>query len=340
MPHRARLLAGTVLSLFLSGCAHWPGPEHRAVTLDGIQQLLQQQAAQQPQPLAVPVSSPTECAGLAGVEDQLEAQHLQISHLSKQVQNLTAATPAFVNSSCPPDTPAAYYEGKLVVGSTEWIYLTPPGHHYQARVDSGATTSSLSAQDITRFERNGKRWVSFKLQHDDEAEPLQIEAPLVRNVRIRQASADEVERRPVVQLTINLGSGLQQDAEFTLTDRSQMTYPILLGREFLRDIVLIDVGRKNVQPKFQPDDGKLPVPAVPKAQRPVVVNPEAAEEPRVKPKAASKAEPKTEPKAEPKADPKSAPRAAPKTEPKAAPAAAEPEAEAQPAIPPSSAVSE
>src|SRR5690606_26507194 len=112
-----------------------------------------------------------------------------------------------------------------------------------------------------------------------EAEPLQIEAPVVRNVRIRQASADDVERRPVVQLTINLGSGLQQDAEFTLTDRSQMTYPILLGREFLRDIVLIDVGRKNVQPRFQPGAGKLPVPAVPKAQRPVVVNPRS-EEPR------------------------------------------------------------
>ena len=333
MPHRARLLAGTVLSLFLSACAHWPGPEHRAVTLEGIQQLLQQQAEPQPQ---IQANTPTECSGLAGIEDQLEAQHLQINRLSKQVQNLTAATPAFANSSCPPNTPAAYYEGKLVVGSTEWIYLTPPGHNYQARVDSGATTSSLSAQEITRFERNGKPWVSFKLQHDDEAEPLQIEAPVVRNVRIRQASAEEVERRPVVQLTINLGSGLQQDAEFTLTDRSQMTYPILLGREFLRDIVLIDVGRKNVQPRFQPDDGKLPVPAVPKAQRPVVVTPEAAEEPRVKPKAASKAEPKSEPKAEPKPEPK----AAPKTEPKAAPAAAEPEADSQPAIPPSSAVSE
>src|SRR5690606_25429882 len=132
-----------------------------------------------------------------------------------------------------------------------------------------------------------------------------------------------------------------------------MTYPILLGREFLRDIVLIDVGRTNVQPKFQPDDGKLPVPAVPKAQRPVVVNAEAAEEPRVKPKAASKAEPKTDPKADPKAhsqadpttDRKAAPTADPKADAKAVPtteptAAAEPEAEAQPAIPPSSAVSE
>lgn len=299
MPHRARRMAGPLLAVLLSGCAHWPGPEHRAVTLEGIQQLLQQQLPQPSQPVpAAPVSMPTECAGLASVEEQLGAQQLQLGRLSQQLQNLTAATPAFANSSCPPATPAAYYEGKLVVGSTEWIYLTPPGHHYQARVDSGATTSSLSAQDITRFERNGKRWVSFKLQHDDEAEPLLIEAPLVRNVRIRQASAEEVERRPVVQLTVNLGSGLQQDAEFTLTDRSQMTYPILLGREFLRDIVLIDVGRKNVQPKFQPDEGNLPAPAAPKATPPVVVTPDP--EVAAKPKAAPAA---TEPEPEPEAQP-------------------------------------
>lgn len=275
MPHRARLIAGTVLSLFLSGCAHWPGPEHRAVTLDGIQALLEQQASRS-QPLSEPEPDPVQCLDLSGFEEQLEGQRLQLGRISKQMQNLTAATPAFVNSSCPPETPAAFYDGKLVVGASEWIYLSPPGHHYQARVDSGATTSSLSARDITRFERNGKRWVRFKLQHDDEAEPIEIEAPVVRNARIRQASAEEADSRPVILLTINMGTSLQQDAEFTLTDRSQMTYPILLGREFLRDLVLIDVGRKNVQPKFQPDKGKLPAPAVPRDLQPQVLEPAGA----------------------------------------------------------------
>ena len=121
MPHRARLIAGTVLSLFLSGCAHWPGPEHRAVTLDGIQALLEQQASRS-QPLSEPEPDPVQCLDLSGFEEQLEGQRLQLGRISKQMQNLTAATPAFVNSSCPPETPAAFYDGKLVVGASEWIY--------------------------------------------------------------------------------------------------------------------------------------------------------------------------------------------------------------------------
>lgn len=258
MPIRAARICCGLFMLTLTGCAHWPGPEHRAVTLDGIRSLLQEQQKESAPTAVTPPPAVAQCLDISGVEEQLEGQRIQIVRLNKQLQTLTAASPAFANSTCPPSAPASYYDDKIVVGSTEWIYLTPPGHHYQARIDSGATTSSLSAQEITRFERNGKRWVRFKLQHDDEADPIEIEAPLVRNVRIRQASADALDRRPVVSLTVNLGTNLQQDAEFTLTDRSQMTYPILLGREFLRDITLIDVGRNNVQPKFQPDNGRLP----------------------------------------------------------------------------------
>lgn len=245
MPLRALFIPVVAGWLLVSGCSHWPGPEHRQVTLEGIRQLMDEQAARPVVPAAAP-----ECRQLTQVEDTLRAQNEQIETLSRQLQNLTAATPAFANAACPEPRESSRYDGKMVVGSVEWIYLTPPGHHYQARVDSGATTSSLSAFNIVRFERNGKKWVKFELQEDDSAEVAEVEAPLVRNVLIRQASSDEVERRPVVSLTVNLGS-LQQDAEFTLTDRSQMTYPMLLGREFLQDVALIDVGRKLIQPKFE-----------------------------------------------------------------------------------------
>ena len=257
MPIRAVLIPCTLAVTLLSGCAQLSRSEPPAATLDEIRALLAEQKPELPPPVVVPPPAPPQCQDLSGVEEQLEGQRIQLNRLNKQLQQLTAASPAFANTNCPPSSSTAY-DDKVVVGSTEWIYLTPPGHHYQARIDSGATTSSVSAQQITRFERNGKPWVRFRLQHDDESTPIEIEAPLVRNVRIRQASADGVDRRPVVSMTVNLGARLQQDAEFTLTDRSQMTYPILLGREFLRDITLIDVGRQNIQPKFKPDNGRLP----------------------------------------------------------------------------------
>lgn len=253
MPIRASRTVILLGVLFSSGCAVWPGEEHRAVTMDSIRAAVDDSLRSQPQQ---PAAS---CLDLTGVEEQLRRQRSQMVKMNKQLQALTSASPAFASADCPPvNAPASAVDGKTIIGDSEWIYLTPPGHHYQARVDSGAALSSLSAINITRFERNGEKWVRFWLQHDDEADPIEVEAPLVRHVRIRQASADEADRRPVVSLTVNLGNNLQQNAEFSLTDRSQMTYPILLGREFLRDVTLIDVGRQFVQPKFVPDMPQQP----------------------------------------------------------------------------------
>lgn len=248
MPQRAFHIAiVATLALVVSGCSHLPTPEHRAVTLDSIGQMLDERHA----------STPSVACHAGDINKQLAAQSQHLEELSKQVQKLSAANPTFANASCPPAKASTQYDDRIIVGSTEWVYLTPPGKHFLARVDSGAATSSVSATNITPFERNGKKWVSFTIRHDDEASGFDVEAPLVRTASIRQASTDESVKRPVVSLTVNLG-GLQQEAEFTLTDRSQMTFPILLGREFLQDVVLIDVGRQNVQPKFVPDDTNKP----------------------------------------------------------------------------------
>lgn len=250
MPQRASYFLIPAVLLTLAGCTSWPTPEHRAVTNDSIRAIMDDVVADNPVPV------PPDCTDLSQLEAVSKAlgqQTRQFDELNDQLKSLVAANPNFASSECQEPAGAAALDGKTIIGSSEWIYLTPPGHHYQARVDSGAATSSLSAQNITRFERNGEKWVRFFLQHDDEAQPIEVEAPLVRHVRIRQASADEVDRRPVVSLTVNLGNNLQQDTEFNLTDRSQMTYPILLGRQFLRDVTLIDVGREFIHPKFEPD---------------------------------------------------------------------------------------
>ncbi len=140
---------------------------------------------------------------------------------------------------------------KEVIGSIEWLYMNPPGRHYRARVDSGAETSSLSAQDIVEFERDGKDWVRFTFQHDSKDEPVAIELPIVRTALIRQVASDEAERRVVVEMDIRLGERLQS-TEFTLTDRSRMTYPVLLGRAFLMDLYVVDVARSYTHKRYKP----------------------------------------------------------------------------------------
>ena len=57
---------------------------------------------------------------------------------------------------------------------------------------------------------------------------------------------DQAERRAVIELWVKVGK-IHEKAQFTLADRSQMSHPVLLGREFIKDIALVDVSKKYVQ---------------------------------------------------------------------------------------------
>ena len=171
--------------------------------------------------------------------------------LDKQPEPVVMMTTPESPKECPTVAPPTI-DDKMILGRTEWIWLEAVNRVFRARVDSGATTSSLSAHHIVEFERDGKKWVRFNMVPDDDVDDsYEVEAPLVRFARIRQASSEEVDRRPVVELTMKIGE-FTDTAEFTLTDRTSMTYPILLGREFLRDIALIDVAKSYHQPKPEP----------------------------------------------------------------------------------------
>ncbi|WP_407330722.1 ATP-dependent zinc protease [Enterovibrio sp. 27052020O] len=152
------------------------------------------------------------------------------------------------------EVPVSTAQDKTILGEMEWVWIDAAGSNFKARVDTGATTSSMNATDIQEFERDGKTWVRFNLAHanvdQNDVEPaVEIEAQVKRWVKIRQASADELERRPVVELRVRLGN-LHEKAQFTLADRSQMEFPILLGREFFKDIAVVDVSQSYLHPKF------------------------------------------------------------------------------------------
>ncbi|MGQ7248354.1 ATP-dependent zinc protease family protein [Halomonas sp. V046] len=147
---------------------------------------------------------------------------------------------------------AAGLGNKELVGRSEWVGLPDVGTYLKARIDSGANTSSLSATEVTTFERDGEDWVRFKLGLSDDDVVVEsvrdewIEAPVEREVRVVQSSGEE--SRPVVSLLMTLGP-LREPVEFTLSDRTHLSYPILLGRRFLMDIAVIDVAEHYVHPR-------------------------------------------------------------------------------------------
>lgn len=134
-------------------------------------------------------------------------------------------------------------KGKVVIGEVENFYLAGPGLIYKARIDSGAETSSIDARNITRLERDGSNWVRFDVPVPGTENFITLEKEISRRVKVIQASAEGAERRVVVELQFTIGDH-QQVAEFTLADRSNLTYQALIGRNVLRDVMLIDVGKE------------------------------------------------------------------------------------------------
>lgn len=199
----------------------------------------------------------TQRATLVTMENNASVRHEQ---LLLQQQSATQTLLDAINRKmktpvCPPPDPARicpppedrgradYLKGKLVVGEVEKLYLADAGQVYTARIDSGAETSSIDARNITRFERDGNQWVRFDVPVPGTDRFITLEKEIVRRVRILQASADDPERRVVVELQFAIGNH-KQVAEFTLTDRSELTYEVLIGRNILRDVMLVDVGRE------------------------------------------------------------------------------------------------
>lgn len=134
-----------------------------------------------------------------------------------------------------------------VVGWREMLCLPElSGHRIPAKIDTGARTSSLHATDIERFERDGHRWLRFQLDiGEGQSEPVICEMPRADR-RIITSSNGEAQERPIIKTTLQLGSQSFR-AEFSLADRSDMRFPILVGRTALRKRFLVASGRSYLQ---------------------------------------------------------------------------------------------
>ena len=118
-----------------------------------------------------------------------------------------------------------------------------------AKVDTGARTSSLHATHIRSFERDGQTWLNFQLYSGKRKARVQTtaEARLVDLRKIRSSNG-AVEERYVIETTIS-ARGLSWKAEVSLSKRSSMTFPMLLGRACLRNRFLVDSGHSYLKTK-------------------------------------------------------------------------------------------
>lgn len=174
----------------------------------------------------------------------------------KQLQNLVPDAQIVEPVECP-ELPAISESDKLTVGEIERIVLSVDSIALDARVDTGAETSSLGVFELVYFERDGKEWLKFSLVEDTskteakdakstEAGAAKVyEFPIVRFAKIKQQGRVKAQTRPVIEMIFSLGDREFRD-EFTLADRKHLQFQALLGRSFLKDIAVVDISRKYV----------------------------------------------------------------------------------------------
>jgi len=131
-------------------------------------------------------------------------------------------------------------EKPVVHGWVEWAEICDPPIKLKAKLDTGAKTSSVHAEDARLFERDGAKWVRFNLV-DTENKKHPREAPLERIARIKRPNG-ESEPRYVVLLDLKIGER-ELRREFTLNERPNMIYAVLLGRSTLKGLGPVDSNR-------------------------------------------------------------------------------------------------
>jgi len=133
-------------------------------------------------------------------------------------------------------------EALVKAGWIEEVRIFPGNLRMVAKLDTGAESASIHAEDIDRFERDGKPWVKFTVT-DRTNKNLTLEREIKRIVKIKRHKQKSAER-PVVLLDICLGD-THKEAEVNLANRSNYEYELLIGRVFLNQHFTIDPSSKR-----------------------------------------------------------------------------------------------
>ena len=133
---------------------------------------------------------------------------------------------------------------RLIVGEVEDVILLPWGIKLPARIDTGAATSSLDARDL-KVEGGV---AEFRLSKKYGG--MQLRLPVVDWLTIRSSEASE--ERPIVEVEFCIGSKRVR-TRVNLNDRSTVRYPLLIGRNALKENFVVDCMQERCSPPSCPE---------------------------------------------------------------------------------------
>jgi hypothetical protein len=140
---------------------------------------------------------------------------------------------------------------KQTIGATATVTEATSGLPFSARIDTGATTCSIHALKW-EIDNPGKRpalnvgkpiRVLIANEKGDEA---WVDAVIAARVRVRSSVQDEDDYHGRYKVLLPLEyNGVKKEVLVTINDRTNMEYPLLVGRNFLRGDFVVDVDVDN-----------------------------------------------------------------------------------------------
>ena len=151
-----------------------------------------------------------------------------------------------------------YSKEQIIIGRRERIDLPSLGiKSLKAKVDTGAFSSSIHCHKIYTKKIKKTNYLCFNLLEPSHPkyEETFYEVSEFKQTKIKN-SFGQSETRYLIKLPI-LISGQILETNFTLSNRSEMKYPVLLGRDLLRGRFLVDVSKINLGAKLNNEHRKL-----------------------------------------------------------------------------------
>jgi hypothetical protein len=133
---------------------------------------------------------------------------------------------------------------RLVIGRLEHIALPGLGiPRVEAKIDTGAYRSALHYQRLSvRRLPDGTKRLVVVFQMGGHRRTKVFKA--FKRVVVKSSNGEK-SRRYLIATRVRLGPHVVR-AQFTLFDRSDMRYQVLLGRKFLRGRFVVDVSGSNL----------------------------------------------------------------------------------------------
>ena len=148
--------------------------------------------------------------------------------------------------------PSIMADEPQAIGWIEHVQIQPNGLTLKAKIDTGADNSSIHADPITVYEKEGSKWVKFSVENK-AGEKADFDLPMTRYALIKRKGAEPL-KRPVVTMMLCLGNTLKK-VNINLANRENFKYRMLIGRTYLQDTLLVNSSKQyTVEPNCKGDN--------------------------------------------------------------------------------------